>query len=249
MKKIILFIGALVSFSIFSQTKVITYEFKYDGLIENEDPEDRIFERKTKLDGEKLDGFTFEVYFDKDLSYYPVSDAFDDGAIFDYNDVSMRAGLEFETYGNSKEKSIYISEDFLGKRLVWEKREPDFMNWKISKETKIIGTYTVYKAEGKSEEASFTVWFAPEIPYSYGPVSIFGLPGLILEAHVNDRESLYSYYCKSIKNDPKNRTLKMPERPVMSFQEVNDYYRNEGPFSEMIKKAIEKEKKEQKSSK
>ena len=62
--------------------------------------------------------------------------------------------------------------------------------WKISHETKIIDTYLCYKAiysyeflarDYKIKTKTITAWFAPSLPFPYGPIEFHGLPGLILE--------------------------------------------------------------------
>ncbi|TDP61946.1 GLPGLI family protein [Flavobacterium dankookense] len=62
--------------------------------------------------------------------------------------------------------------------------------WLISKETKEIDGYLCYQATHKYEylarnnkmkERIITAWFAPSLPYSFGPKNYNGLPGLILE--------------------------------------------------------------------
>jgi GLPGLI family protein len=53
------------------------------------------------------------------------------------------------------------------------------------------------------------VWFAPSLPYSFGPMGLDGLPGLVLEGTFNGR--VY-FYATSI--DLNDKTLTKIERPV-----------------------------------
>lgn len=65
-------------------------------------------------------------------------------------------------------------------------------NWEITIENKKINGYTCYKAISKWDDFdirgnstslySSEVWFTPEIPSSFGPMGLDGLPGLVLEA-------------------------------------------------------------------
>lgn len=70
--------------------------------------------------------------------------------------------------------------------------------WTILKDTKKIDKYLCYKAEykklittrdGKEKAIIVTAWFAPSLPYSFGPKEFHGLPGLILE--LNDRYTTF----------------------------------------------------------
>ncbi|MDN3674886.1 GLPGLI family protein [Flavobacterium branchiarum] len=63
-------------------------------------------------------------------------------------------------------------------------------NWEILNESKKIGNYLCYKAilstpyvnrYGESRISKTEAWFAPSLPYSFGPKEFCGLPGLILE--------------------------------------------------------------------
>lgn len=59
------------------------------------------------------------------------------------------------------------------------------IEWEISQETKIIGSYKCYRAThkvtSKNNEQIIIAWFSPQIPFSFGPKNYSGLPGLILE--------------------------------------------------------------------
>ena len=74
----------------------------------------------------------------------------------------------------------------------------DKKNWKITSESKKIADYLCYKAiyiknymgrNGKNISIPITAWFAPSLPYSYGPKDYNGLPGLILE--LQERKTIY----------------------------------------------------------
>lgn len=84
----------------------------------------------------------------------------------------------------------------------------EIYNWKITTETKNIDSYLCYKAscfksligrDGKEKSIQITAWFAPSLPYSFGPKDYNGLPGLILELIEN--KSIYYASNISIFND------------------------------------------------
>lgn len=96
--------------------------------------------------------------------------------------------------------------------------------WTILKDEKKIGNYLCYKAEykkiittrdGKDKVIIITAWFAPSLPYSFGPKEFHGLPGLILE--LNDRYTTFlatkiELYDDEIKiNIPKGKTITQEE--------------------------------------
>ena len=68
--------------------------------------------------------------------------------------------------------------------------KPVDIDWKLTKETKKINNYKCFKASlqmkfktrsGDSQIRDVIAWYAPELPYSFGPAEFQGLPGLILE--------------------------------------------------------------------
>lgn len=69
-------------------------------------------------------------------------------------------------------------------------KENEKLEWEITTESKKIDGYLCYKAiylmkfvnrRGMNTSIPIVAWFAPSLPYSYGPKYFTGLPGLILE--------------------------------------------------------------------
>ena len=66
-------------------------------------------------------------------------------------------------------------------------KEPlEEMSWEIGDSTQNILGYECVIAETDYHGRHWTVWFTPEIPVSFGPWKLHGLPGLILSADTGD---------------------------------------------------------------
>ncbi|QHC84749.1 hypothetical protein AS589_08100 [Empedobacter brevis] len=65
-------------------------------------------------------------------------------------------------------------------------------NWAITDEKKMINDIECYKATTNYRGMEWIVWFAPSIPYPYGPWKLHGLPGLIIEAQDINKKYNYS---------------------------------------------------------
>ncbi|WP_346432227.1 GLPGLI family protein [Flavobacterium acetivorans] len=87
-------------------------------------------------------------------------------------------------------------------------------------ESKIISSYLCYKAvlkipfvnrKGEARVNEITAWFAPSLPYSFGPKHFYGLPGLILETTENKTTFLatkITFDSNEVKIDfPKGKTI------------------------------------------
>lgn len=119
----------------------------------------------------------FELVFKGDKSLYKREVNFNkEGEIEKINFFEIVGGSDAIFY-NEKGKTIKsvnkYDEDFLVTYL------PN--QWQITQENKIIGGYVCYKAISKNNRV---VWFTPNIPLSFGPKDLNGLPGLILEVEI-----------------------------------------------------------------
>ncbi|UUV20984.1 GLPGLI family protein [Paenimyroides aestuarii] len=72
---------------------------------------------------------------------------------------------------------------------------PNDINWLLTNETKEIGKFVTHKAVANFRGREWEVWFTHDIPMSYGPWKLRGLPGLIVEA----REKTGKIYFSAIK--------------------------------------------------
>ena len=88
-------------------------------------------------------------------------------------------------------KEIFIYKDNLKKIYKIEDTYPD-LQWKLVNETKKIQDIEVFKAVTTYRGNTWEVWYAPSIPYGFGPWKLHGLPGLIIEA--NDKKKSVRYY-------------------------------------------------------
>lgn len=96
--------------------------------------------------------------------------------------------LNDQVFYNSPEKFIEKIDAFGTVMLI--EGAPYQVEWEITKETKKILGYECYLAKTEIEDGGDTslvveAWFAPSLPYSFGPKAFYGLPGLILETIQN----------------------------------------------------------------
>ncbi|MFG4001276.1 GLPGLI family protein [Flavobacterium aquidurense] len=104
--------------------------------------------------------------------------------------------------------------------------------WEISTESKTIQNYLCYKATYikyyvKNENTTsrvITAWFAPSLPYSFGPKGYNGLPGLVLE--LNEKDIVL--FVDTITIQEKPIEIKFPKGKIITEE---DYLRNASYYS------------------
>lgn len=122
-----------------------------------------------------------------------------------------------------KNKKVEIIED-LGKKVF---SVPDTFNelkWDLQKESKTVNGIECFKASTTFRGNNWDVWYAPSLPYSYGPWKLHGLPGLILEMKSTD--GFYTLIADKVEyNYPENEPL-VPRDKILkelSFKEYLEY--------------------------
>ena len=138
-------------------------------------------------------------------------------------------------YKNIKENRFVNKTEIMGKLFLIKDKLTKY-DWKLTGETKNIGTYTCYKAtytrqedrtnmsveDGEVTEKTekvdvvTTAWYTPSIAVSNGPRGYNGLPGLILEL----REGNETIICSEIVMNPKDKiTIEEPTKGKIVSQE------------------------------
>ena len=91
----------------------------------------------------------------------------------------------------------YINKAGIDNQFIYEEKMPA-IEWQLTDSVKMVSGYRCHRAETEVYGRKWIVWYAPEIPLSYGPYILGGLPGLILEAV--DSEHLFSFTTVGIEN-------------------------------------------------
>lgn len=99
--------------------------------------------------------------------------------------IGLATGPYQGTYyqNNINDKKLWKLESFDGIYLI----DLSPVQWKLENKQKIINGYKCYKAIGEqitstkgNEVNSIVAWYAPDIPFNFGPIGYNGLPGMIL---------------------------------------------------------------------
>ena len=83
------------------------------------------------------------------------------------------------------------------------------LDWTLTDSVKTICGYTCHQAKAGLYGRMWTAWYCPELPLSYGPYVLGGLPGLILEAV--DADGLFHFMAVGIGQAPENTKVELGE--------------------------------------
>lgn len=135
---------------------------------------------------------SFQLDFNENQSFYSLESKL-------YSDQLMAQGASIlvRFSGNIYKHNDIICSDVKGSPLFKKEwLEIDYVDdWKLTKETKRINDFVVFKATATYQEGNnvagyktkeATAWFCPEIPFPHGPINFGGLPGLIFELHIEN---------------------------------------------------------------
>ncbi|HOK60174.1 GLPGLI family protein [Tenuifilum sp.] len=131
--------------------------------------------------------------------------------IFTVKENSKIYQLVNETYFANKKKQtvpyFYLEEE-VGR-----------IEWIIESETKTIGSFQCQKATCKFRGRDYIAWFTPEIPITYGPWKLHGLPGLIVQVADIKNEVIFSAVEINIGNVTSCNIAYKKEYPVYTLRE------------------------------
>lgn len=162
--------------------------------------------------------FNTTLIFNQEKSFFTILNDIKESEL-EIGEKLNRILIKYEpTYTIIKDSSTYsLNENFMVKDKI-------INDWIISTETKKIDDFNCYKAtriekfknrKNEDGERTVTAWFCAEIPYSYGPITYNGLPGLILELEFMG----YKYVAKKITLSKETITIDLPKKKIISKEE------------------------------
>jgi len=83
--------------------------------------------------------------------------------------------------------SVIATRDLMGKKFLVT-GTPEKYKWKMTGESKQVGSYLCQEATWQDSTTQIVAWFTPMIPVQAGPGDYTGLPGVILHMNINDGE-------------------------------------------------------------
>lgn len=218
--KLIFCIITIYATSFFSQSKDqyalanVQYELKIklDKNISRHEYFLETFPNSSSNIGSVASEFDFVLMFDEKNSLF-----FLEKKLISDKKAGMLATILSGYFGRIKQyDNNYVTEELqesFGKFLV----SREYKKWQLHEETKKIDKYLCFKAttsftiinpKGKIFKRDITAWYAPQLPYKYGPLGYGNLPGLIIELQGEG----YTYGVKKIEFfDEKNKKNLIPK--------------------------------------
>ena len=209
MKKIMLF--TLLKFVIISGFSQITGEVEYKMIIEINDFREQKtvltftdYQSMFRLSGTEKAPLALEEKFD-------VSESDDPGSGFVLNFTVGPKEYYPYVYTNHQNKEL-LSKEYKIHNGDLEHfvtvENTGIIKWNIQPESKELGGFGCRRATCIFRDRIYTAWFTEEIPVSFGPWKLHGLPGLILEAY--DEEAGVQFLFTSIRIPVNSKTEIIP---------------------------------------
>ncbi|MEE1943944.1 GLPGLI family protein [Pedobacter sp. KR3-3] len=92
----------------------------------------------------------------------------------------------------AQENRLFGKEFISLQSYLYEEKVPE-IKWQITKDTTSFSGVHCQKATASFEGKNWTAWFAPSLPFRYGPWKLNGLPGLIIEAYDESKDTAYRF--------------------------------------------------------
>lgn len=185
------------------------------------------FERKYKQLVMVAPTMEFTLNFNKNESYFAYPKMMESDNNMAIDQMVNSVGVYGNYYSNQKENFKIIEQsNNIYDKTIRIKATFDDLKWEIGKETKTIAGYlcqqatvVVYQDSISQKEIKVTAWFAPELPFQFGPMEYSGLPGIILG--LETRNNFY-FYAESIKLNKQSKKITVPSKGRMIEKEEYD---------------------------
>ena len=215
MKRTILFFAALAfSIGLSAQEKPVAkvhYQFKHiNDTNKRENP--RLDEVVTYL-GQKGSYYTSysSERLNQEVKKQMESPSFDGNLVLSKSSTAIDRNFIIQP----EEKKILEIARFGGNTFLMDNAY-DVPEWEIHDETKTIGGYTCQKATTNYKGRQYTAWFTTDLPFSFGPWKLHGLPGLILSAKDLKKEVVFEYAGFDKLDETNNVLIEAPDYAIKS---------------------------------
>jgi GLPGLI family protein len=138
-------------------------------------------------------------------------------------------------YTDLKKDSIYSRLRWFAGKIYRVNERRTNIQWEISNETQIIGTFNCQKAIGFFRGRTYIAWFTTKFPVSAAPWKLQGLPGLVLK--VSDTEGKIQFIFKSIKVIKKTAVPKLPNENFENIS-IEQYAKILSSFQDELSKKM-----------
>lgn len=182
---------------------------------------------------ESASGITCTLKFDSNTAYFFTEDGLEKETGSGHKMALLHLDIDGPYYVDLKNKEILQEKEAFGKNYLVEEDFSIKFKWSISSESKKIGNYKVYKAttvevvenSKGTFESEVIAWFAPDIPFGFGPIGYGGLPGLILELKVESNFQAH-YFVTTIEFGREASSVEIPSnRKRISPEELDGMYK------------------------
>lgn len=157
-----------------------------------------------------------ELWFNEEVAKYASATTFNPDQVVETEQGGMRMmmrmmGANSEHFYDMEKAQAVEQREFMSRIFLIEDKETEQPAWKMSPEQKKILDYTCMKATLQKDSTTIVAWFTPQIPVKVGPRGINQLPGLILEADINDGDLIISATEVKLEKVDKSK-LTMPKK-------------------------------------
>jgi GLPGLI family protein len=200
----------------------------------------------------------FRLYYNSEMSFYRNLDRikWDSSALSKMerakaegntfkNDLGVFPVGSFEQYFTIlKEQQTLLFRNFLNVNYLV--KETEKINWSLKNEQQNILGYSCQKAVGQFKGREYIVWFTNELPYSFGPWKLNGLPGIVLLAE--DSKGEVSFKANGINTYTSTIDIKLPQNPkyttskeltsaIKAYKDNPNAFQNQGLIKVEVKKS------------
>lgn len=237
MKKICLYLLALIPLQVFAQKTNNTYECVYEYNVKTNNAEMETYSTILQFDDIKA---KFVDYTKFQLDSLERTGKATEEQLKKAEEKVVKTTYYFDqtTFANTAEKLMYVY-SVIPPNYYSYKEDMNGIKWELTDEIDTICGYQCNKAVGEYGGRTWYAWYSPEIPSQFGPWKFGGLPGLIM--YVHDSENIHQF--KAIVFKQSNTPIIVPQIPnsISTSREKfikskNDFEKN--PIGNIPKESI-----------